>query len=89
MINIDWNHLLQVALAAIVGGSTVVALFSLGIRLLVNAGAAKLNSASGSISEIRKEAANRAAAYVLFALSFGAIIFGVLLIIPGLIPAAA
>jgi hypothetical protein len=86
MFNIDWNHLFQVAFAAIVGGAAVVSLFSLGVRFLVNAESAKTNATTGQLVDLRKEAAFRALAYVMFAVSFGAVIFGVLLIIPKLIP---
>jgi hypothetical protein len=85
MITIDWNHLFLVAATAVVASLTVIILFSLGIRLLTNADHAKTASKKGDVKALRFEAANRAAAYALFALSFGAIVFGVLLVVPGLI----
>ncbi|MEY4743213.1 MAG: hypothetical protein RIR34_552 [Actinomycetota bacterium] len=86
MITIDWNHLFLVAFAALVGSAAVVITFSLGIRLLVNADSIKPKAASGNPKALRSEAVNRAGAYVMFALSFAAVIYGVLLIIPGVIP---
>lgn len=88
MINIDWNHLLLVGATAIGASVGVIVLFSLGIRLLTNAEHAKSASKKGNVTALRIEAANRAAAYALFAMSFGAVIFGILLIIPGLIKGA-
>ena len=89
MITIDWNHLFLVAFGALIGSASVVILFSLGMRLLVNADALKPKAAKGDKVALRSEAANRAGAYVFFALSFGAVIYGVMLIIPGLIPSVA
>ena len=89
MIVIDWNHLFLVAAAAIVASSLVVALFSFGMRLLVNADSVREISSTGDSNALRREAANRAGAYVMFALSSAAVIYGVLLIIPNLIPNAA
>lgn len=87
MIVIDWNHLFLVAMAALIGSSAVVLTFALGIRMIVNADALKPKAAKGDVVALRNEALNRAVAYVMFALSFGAVIYGVLLIIPGVIPA--
>ncbi|MFM5904987.1 MAG: hypothetical protein ACKORF_02650 [Micrococcales bacterium] len=86
MITIDWNHLFQVALAALVGSASVMILFALGVRFSTNADHVKGKASQGDPKALRLEALNRSVAYVLFALSFGAVIFGVLLIIPGLIP---
>lgn len=88
MINIDWNHLFLVAATAVGASVAVIVMFSLGIRLLTNAEHAKSASKKGDVKALRVEAANRAAAYALFALSFGAVVFGVLLIVPGLIKGA-
>jgi hypothetical protein len=85
MITIDWNHLFLVAATAVIASVAIIVLFSLGIRLLTNAEHAKTASKTGDAKALRVEAANRAAAYALFALSFGAVIFGVLLVIPGVI----
>lgn len=89
MITIDWNHLFLVAAAAIIGSAAVVTAFSIGIRLLVNADALRPSSAAGDASALRREALNRAVAYVFFALSFGAVVYGVLLVIPNLIPSVS
>jgi len=89
MIVIDWNHLFMVAFAAVIASALVVSLFSLGMRLLVNADSVRAVAATGDSVALRKEALNRAGAYVLIALSAAAVIYGVLLIIPNLIPNAA
>ena len=86
MITIDWQHLGMVAGASIFGSALVVALFSLGIRLLVSANGAKAKAEKGDMQALRSEAANRAGAYALLALSAGAVVYGILLIIPNLIP---
>jgi len=86
MIAIDWNHLFQVATAAVVGSALVIVLFSLGVRFSTNADHVKGKASKGDAKALRLEALNRSVAYALFALSFGAVIYGVLLIIPGLIP---
>ena len=83
---IAWNNLTYVAFAALVATLLVVLLFSLGVRLSVNADHFKKAGLSGHVKALRAEAFNRAVSYALFALSFGAVIFGVLLIIPGVIP---
>ncbi|MFM7029667.1 MAG: hypothetical protein ACKOWK_01195 [Micrococcales bacterium] len=83
---IAWNNLIYVGFAALVATALVVILFSLGIRLSVNADHHKAQAVAGNVKALRAEAFNRAVAYSLFALSFGAVVFGVLLIIPGVIP---
>jgi len=83
---INWTNLFSVAGAAIVGSLAVVLLFSVGVRLLVNADHAKAKASKGDVKALRAEAANRAGSYALFALSFGAVIYGILLIIPNVIP---
>jgi len=83
---IAWNSLFNVFGAALVATAAIVILFSYGVRLLVNAENAKTNAANGDVKALRSEAANRAGAYALFALSFSAVIYGVLLIVPNLIP---
>ncbi|MEN9714886.1 MAG: hypothetical protein RJA35_353 [Actinomycetota bacterium] len=84
---ISWNSLFSVAGAAVLGTLLVVTMFSLGIRLFMNAEHLKPKAAKGDVKSLRAEAANRAASYALFALSFGAVIYGILLIVPNVIPA--
>jgi cytochrome oxidase assembly protein ShyY1 len=84
---IAWNNLFYVAIAALIATALVVSLFSFGIRFFVNAETAKVKASAGEIKALRTEAANRALSYALFALGFGAVIYGVLLIVPGVIPA--
>lgn len=84
---INWSGLFSVLFAALVGTAIVVTMFSLGVRLFTNAEHSKAKAAKGDAKALRAEAASRAAAYALFALSFGAVIYGVLLIIPNVIPA--
>ena len=86
MIEIDWTHLFQVAAAALIGSVVVMFLFALGVRFSTNADHVKSKASKGDAKALRAEALNRSIAYVLFALSFGAVIYGVLLIVPGLIP---
>lgn len=78
---IDWNKFVQVAIAAVGFTTVIVAVFSLGLRLLTNAqlvaGAAK----KGDAKAARVEFFNRIAAYSLFAVSSLALIFGLLLIL--------
>ena len=84
---INWTNLYYVAAASLVGSIAVILLFSLGMRMLVNAEHAKAKAATGDVKALRAEAANRAASYALFALCAAAVIYGVLLIVPGVIPA--
>ena len=84
---IAWNNLFYVAAAALIATALVVSLFSFGVRFFVNAENAKAKASKGNAAALRAEAANRAVSYVLFALGFGAVIYGILLIIPGVIPA--
>ena len=85
MITIDWNHLFLVAATGILASAAVILLFSLGVRLLTNAEHVKKSHKGDNMQALRAEALNRAVAYVMFALSFGSVIFGVLLVIPGVI----
>jgi hypothetical protein len=85
MITIDWNHLFLVAATSVLAAVSVIILFSVGIRLLTNAEHAKKSHKGSDMKALRSEALNRAVAYVMFGLSFGTVIFGVLLVIPGVI----
>lgn len=84
---INWSGLSAVAAASVLGSLAVVLMFSLGIRFLVNADHARAKATNGDAAALRGEAWNRALSYVFFALSFAAVIYGVLLIIPNVIPA--
>ena len=84
---IAWNNLFYVAIAALAATAIVVSLFSFGIRFFVNAETAKVKATAGDLQALRAEAANRALSYALFALGFGAVIYGVLLVVPNVIPA--
>ena len=81
-MNIDWNKFVLVAGIAIGASALITAIFSLGIRALSNADFIKAGAKKGDISALRRESANRAVAYALFAISFGAVLYGIYLIVP-------
>jgi len=83
---IAWNNLFYVAAAALIASALVVSLFSFGIRFFVNAETAKALASKGDVKALRVEAANRALSYAHFSLGFGAVIYGILLIVPNVIP---
>ena len=78
-MNIDWTKFYEVALGAIGFTALVVAVYSLGVRLLTNAQHVAPAAAKGDAQAARSELYNRVAAYACFAVAFVALAYGVFL----------
>ncbi|MEO0048817.1 MAG: hypothetical protein RL556_149 [Actinomycetota bacterium] len=91
---IAWSSFLEVAGTAL-GFSAVIALaFALGVRLLTNAqhsaSLTKGKKSQAGSKNAQIEALNRIGAYLLFAVCFSALAYGLylILVIDGILPAA-
>jgi hypothetical protein len=81
---INWLSFGIVAAASIAFTLVIVSGFSLGVRFLTNSENLVKSAKKGNADAIRKEALNRMAAYVLFALCSMALLYGIYLVIPSL-----
>lgn len=80
---IDWGSFLLVSIASLSFTLVIVATFSLGVRLLTNAQNLVPQAKKGKKNAVQSEALNRIAAYMLFAICFSALLYGIYLVIPG------
>jgi hypothetical protein len=80
---IDWGSFLLVAVASLAFTLIIVSTFSLGVRLLTNAQNLVPQAKKGKKNAVQSEALNRIASYMLFAVCFSALIYGIYLVIPG------
>lgn len=81
-MNINWQGFLLVASVSIISTFVVVTMFSLGVRLLTTADNLVSQTKKGNQRAIRVEALSRTSSYVLFALCFAAIGYGIYLVVP-------
>lgn len=81
---INWLSFGLVSAASIAFTLVIVSGFSLGVRFLTNSENLVKLAKKGDTRAIRKEALNRMAAYVLFALCSMALLYGIYLVIPSL-----
>lgn len=79
---INWGSFGLVAAVAIGFSFGLVLIFSLGVRLLENAQNLVARTTKGNREAIRNEALNRMGAYVLFAVTFLALLYGIYLVVP-------
>ena len=79
---INWVGFLLVAAVSIASTVLVVALFSLGVRLLTTAENLVGKTKKGNQKAITVEALSRTGSYVLFALCLAALAYGIYLVIP-------
>lgn len=79
---INWGGLGQVVLASLVFTVVIVAAFSTGIRLLMNAQHLMANNKRQKVQKLRREIALRSVAYLSFTLCAAAILYAIYLIVP-------
>ncbi len=81
-MTIDWSGFGLVFAASIGFSVVIVATFALGVRLLTNAehfvGPAKRGSQKAAVREV----INRAISYSMFSFAFGALLYGIYLVVP-------
>ena len=81
-MSINWSNLLLVAVTSIGAALVVVALFSVGVRLLTNARHAEVKAKKGDAPAARIEAVSRTVSYIAFSLCASALLYGIYLIVP-------
>jgi len=81
-MSINWSNLFVVAATSIGAALLVVALFSVGVRLLTDSRAAEAKAKKGDDKAARVEAISRTVAYIAFALCGSALLYGIYLIVP-------
>jgi hypothetical protein len=81
-MNINWVGFLTVAAVSITATVLVVALFSLGVRLLTTADNLVSATKKGNQRAISTEALSRTGSYVVFALCLAALLYGIYLVVP-------
>lgn len=81
MIEIKWNDLIMVAGASIGATALVVALFSIGVRLLTDAQHAVAGKGKDKKKSVTKEIAFRLSAFVAFALASSVMAYGLFILV--------
>jgi hypothetical protein len=81
-MSINWSNLFVVAFTSIGAALLVVALFSVGVRLLTDARIAERNAKKGDDKAARVEAISRTFSYIAFSLCGSALLYGIYLIVP-------
>ena len=79
---INWEGLGQVFIASLGFTVVIVAAFSTGIRMLMNAKHLMANNKKQKVQKLRKEIALRSVAYLSFTLCAAAILYAIYLIVP-------
>jgi hypothetical protein len=81
-MSINWFNLFIVAATSIGAALLVVALFSVGVRLLTDARVAEAKAKKGDGKAARVEAISRTFSYIAFSLCGSALLYGIYLIVP-------
>ncbi len=81
-MSINWSNLFLVAATSLGAALLVVALFSVGVRLLTNARQAEAKAKKGDDASARVEAISRTLSYIAFSLCGSALLYGIYLIVP-------
>lgn len=81
-MSINWSNLFIVAATAVGSALLIVALFSVGVRLLTDARLAEAKAKKGDNAAARVEAISRTFSYIAFSLCGSALLYGIYLIVP-------